>query len=254
MQAFLLFYGKKFFHQNRGGLPWRMPAPLPQAETDSVCCNRHIQKPRRCIPGGALYFILERSILCFLCSRSFCCRGRSCRLCRFSLGSHIVDSPCRTFFRAKSAVLALFRIDESVVVLNCDSFELTYLHALTASDTSVGASLASRSALIFGVALNNNFVLRRSNSDDMLRTSACASSAACAEFSCHNRNAVANLDRVEVTSSGAVPKSKAAVFALVHSAIKGGSRRASGKSLIFHEGFYRLGVSVTHYGSNLGFC
>ena len=159
----------------------------------------------------AFYFDFRKvnPLLSFSLSRSFCCWRRS--YSRFSLCSHVDDCACWTILCTKSAVLALFRIDESKVVFNCDRFKLTSLFALLASDTTVGASFSCLSTCILGVARNNNLVLCRSNSDNLVRALVSTHTAAYAEFSCYYSYAVANLDCAVRTDSFAVAKAKTAV-------------------------------------------
>ena len=180
-------------------------------------------------------FVCLRCVGCLRCNR--CLRSsfllRSCLGLRLlSLGSHVVDSLGRAFLCAHTAVLALFRIDECVVVLDGDSIELTYLSALAAADAAILASLESLGSLVSILALNNDFVLKGSDTDNMLRTCGCACSASGAEFTSYYSNAVTDLDSSEVTSSGAVSKSETSILAGVHSSEERCSSLAGYRTLI----------------------
>ena len=147
---------------------------------------------------------------CFGCLRYNRCLGssfllRSCLGLRLlSLGSHVVDSLGRAFLCAHTAVLALLGIDERMVVLDGDSVELADLSALAAADAAVLACLESLGSLVSILALNNYLVLKRSDTDNVLRACCCASSASCAEFTCYYCYSVADLDSSEVACSRAV--------------------------------------------------
>ena len=91
-----------------------------------------------------------------------------------------------------------------MIVFDGDSIELADLSALTASDAAVLASLESLSSLVRILALNNNFVLGRCDTDNVLRACCSACSASCAEFTCYYSYSVTDLDSAEVTCLGAV--------------------------------------------------
>ena len=206
----------------------------------------------------SLYLQKDCLALC-ACSRSFrCCRRyrclRSCFLLRsclglrkLSLSSHVVDSLGRTFLSAKSAVLALIGIDKCVVVLDGDSFKLAYLSALTASDAAVLTCLEGLSSLVTVLALNNDFVLSRSDTDNMLRTCGCACSASGAEFTSYYCYSVADLDGAEVAGSGAVSESQTSILASAHSSEERCCSLAGYRSLIFRKCLSCLGVAVALY-------
>ena len=105
-----------------------------------------------------------------------------------------------------------------MVVLDGNRFEFTYLRALAASDTAVAASLAGNRALVLGMTLPHNLILRRSDADDMLRACCRAGAAASAKLSGNHRDTVADLDCVEVAGSGTIAQTQTSVLTLVHAA------------------------------------
>lgn len=85
--------------------------------------------------SGCLSFLSCSDLLCLLFARQLL---------------EAVDSSGRAYSSAKSAGLALCRIDLSEVVLNVDSVKVADCCALHASDTSVIAVLACNCALVCG--------------------------------------------------------------------------------------------------------
>ena len=91
-----------------------------------------------------------------------------------------------------------------MVVLDGDSVELADLSALAAADAAVLAGLESLSSLVCVLALYNDFILSRCDTDNVLRTCSCAGSASCAKLTGYYCYSVADLDSSEVACSGAV--------------------------------------------------
>jgi len=89
-----------------------------------------------------------------------------------------VDNVLGALLRAKTAVLALVRIDDSVVVDHVDGVELAFLLAELASYTSCGAYLVGILALVGGIARDIYALDIRNDIYDLLRADACAHSAA----------------------------------------------------------------------------
>lgn len=123
------------------------------------------------------------------------------------------DRLSRADLLAETAVLALMSIDDSVVVLHLDSFELAGFLALLAADASGLAGFLCSTALVAGTASYIYYVLLRNHVDNLGRARRCTGTASYTVVSVDPGNSVNNADGIEVTCLYTIAHAQAAVLA-----------------------------------------
>ena len=154
-----------------------------------------------------------------------------------------VDDLLGALLCAKSAVLALVRVDNSVVVDDVDSVELAFLLAQLAADAAGGAGLCCVLALVCGVAADIDALYIGDDVDDLLRADACAHAAAYAYFSVDPCKTVADLDGAVGAGLLAVAEAYAAVLAYAGTSEEAFYSSAGLKTLIVHLGLGGIAVA-----------
>ena len=153
-----------------------------------------------------------------------------------------VDDLLGALLRAQTAVLALVRVDDGVVVDDVDGIELALLLAELAADAAGGAGLGGVLALVGGVAAYVDALDVGYDVDDLLWADACAHAAAYADFSVDSGKAVADLDGTVGAGPLAVAEAYASVLAYARASEEAFDSGAGLKTLVIH--LFLGGVAV----------
>lgn len=156
-----------------------------------------------------------------------------------------------TLLCAHAAVLALFVVDNCVIVDYVDGVELAFLFAKLAAYAACGAKILCDLARVFGRACNVYTLNIRKDVDNLLWANACAHAAAYADVSVYLSKAVAYGDCAVRASLLAIAKAYASEFARAWAAEELLNCSAGLKTLIIHFGLYCIASAGASYVCNL---
>ena len=158
---------------------------------------------------------LKSSLLFLLSFLGFHCRKTLLDFLKL-LGrmDEILNGAGRALDNAHAALLALFVVDDSEVVLDVDGVEFAGSLAHTAADAGDGAVLAGIRTLLGVVAADENLGLVIGNDlDQAVRAGLDTGAAACALVAVDDSDALDHVDGIELTGSFAVAQSQTSVGA-----------------------------------------